>query len=283
MTVQLLNGLAFGVLLLILASGLAMIFGLRGIINFAHGALYMFAAYIGLTITQHTSFWVALIVTPIGLGILGIVLDRYGIRYLSGRGYLDFILLTFGLTFVLTGIVQTGWGTQPRAISPPAILNGSTDVLGSSYPIYRLFVIIVGLAVAGALLLWLQRSRIGLHIRASSTHREVATVVGIDVNRVSAMVVGIGAGLAGLAGVLAGPYLSLSPNMGAEILILTFIVVVVGGLGSMGGAMIAAVALGLMNSFASVHLPEFAPYVPYALMIVVLLIRPTGIAGTRTA
>lgn len=283
MMVQVLNGLAFGVLLLILASGLAMIFGLRGIINFAHGALYMLAAYIGLTVSTATSFWVALVVTPVGLGLLGVLLDRYGVRYLSSRGYLDFILLTFGLTFVVTGVVQTAWGTQPRAMTPPALLTGSTTILGSSYPIYRLFVIVVGLAVAGGLLLWLRRSRIGLHIRASSTHRDVAAVVGIDVNRVSATVVGIGAGLAGLAGALAGPYLSLSPNMGVEILILTFIVVVVGGLGSMGGAMIAALALGLLNSFSSVYLPDFAPYVPYALMLVVLLIRPTGIAGTRTA
>lgn len=283
MIVQLLNGLAFGVLLLILASGLAMIFGLRGIINFAHGAIYMVAAYIGLTLTEHLSFWAALLVTPLAFGVVAVLLDRYGIRALADRSYLDFILLTFGLTFVLTGLAQTVWGTRPQAIPPPSGLAGSTEVLGANYPTYRLFVIVVGLVVAGALLIWLRRSRIGLYIRASSTHREVASVVGIDVDRVSATVMGIGAALAGVAGVLAGPYLSLSPNMGVEVLILTFIVVVVGGLGSIGGAMIAALALGLLNSFASVQLPEFAPYVPYALMLAVLLVKPTGFAGTRTA
>src|SRR5699024_3708693 len=117
-------------------------FGLRGIINFSHGALYMLAAYIALTVSQAASFWVALIITPIGLGVVGVLLDRYGIRYLSGRGYLDFILLTFGLTFVLTGVVQAVWGTQPQAISPPSGLDSSVDILGLRYPTYRLFVIV---------------------------------------------------------------------------------------------------------------------------------------------
>jgi branched-chain amino acid transport system permease protein len=279
----LLNGLAFGVLLMVLASGLAMIFGLRDVVNFAHGALYMLGAYVGFTISGLTNFWVALIATPLVFAALGVLLDRYGIRYLAGRDHLDMILITFGLTFVLTGLVQTGWGTQPRSLSPPYPLAGSISILGTSYPTYRVFLIIIGLAISGALILWLRMSRTGLYVRASSTHRSVAAVMGIDVDRVSATVVGVGTALAGMAGVLAGPYLSLSPNMGVEILILTFIVVVTGGLGSISGAMAAALLLGMLNSFFSAYLPGFAAYVPYALMLTVLLLRPKGIAGVRAA
>jgi branched-chain amino acid transport system permease protein len=281
MVVILLNGLAFGVLLMVLASGLAMIFGLRDVVNFAHGALYMLGAFVGFTISGATNFWVALLITPLIFAALGILLDRYGIRYLADRDHLDMILITFGLTFVLTGIVQMVWGTAPRSLTPPAPLGGSVNVLGSSYPSYRVFVIVVGLLISAALMMWLRKSRTGLYVRASSTDRGVAAVVGIDVDKVSATVVGVGTALAGAAGVLAGPYLSLSPNMGVEILILTFIVVVTGGLGSIGGAMVAAILLGMLNSFSSTYLPGFAAFVPYALMFAILLLRPRGIAGVR--
>jgi branched-chain amino acid transport system permease protein len=283
MIVMILNGLAFGVLLMVLASGLAMIFGLRDVVNFAHGALYMLGAYVGLTVSNLAGFWVALIVTPIVFAILGIVLDRYGIRYLGDRDHTETILITYGLTFVLTGLVQVVWGTASRTLSPPPLLDGSVHIAGSTYPSYRLFVIVVGLAICSALGLWLRKSRTGLYVRASSTHRDVAAVVGIDVDKVSATVVGVGLALAGVAGVMAGPYLSLSPNMGVEILVLTFIVVVTGGLGSIGGAMAAALVLGMLNAISSTYLPGFAAYVPYSLMLAVLIFRPRGIAGTRVA
>lgn len=283
MGAQLLNGLAFGVLLLVLSSGLALIFGLRGVVNFAHGALYMLAAYVGLSISQRTSFWFALVATPACFALLGVLLDRYGLRFLTSRVPLDLVLLTFGLTYVITDLVQTIWGTQPRSFPAPAGLDGSVGFLGISYPTYRLFLILVGLLIGAALIAWLRVSRTGLYVRASSFDRTVAGVVGVDVDRVSATVVGLGAALAGLAGVLAGPYLSLSTSMGVDILVLTFIVVVVGGLGSIGGAMIVALVLGLLSTLGSVVTPGFAPYVPYLLMLVVLLFRPQGLAGRRTA
>jgi len=282
MGAQLLNGLALGVLLLVLSSGLALIFGLRGVVNFAHGALYMLAAYVGLSISQHTNFWVALCVTPLCFAVLGVLLDRYGLRFLTSRGPLDLVLLTFGLTYVITDLVQTIWGTQPRSFPAPSGLEGSLHFLGISYPTYRLFLIGVGLLVGAALIVWLRLSRTGLYVRASSFDRTVAGVVGVDVDRVSATVVGMGAALAGLAGILAGPYLSLSTSMGVDILVLTFIVVVVGGLGSIGGAMIIALVLGLLGTVGSVLTPEVAPYVPYLLMLFVLLFRPQGLAGRRT-
>lgn len=267
---------------MVLASGLALIFGLRGIVNFAHGALYMLAAYVSYSLVAY-SFWLALVVTPLLFAAAGVLVDRLAIRPLAGRSDLEWVLLTFGVTLIIADVVQAVWGLTGRTIAAPAGLDGSVALLGVEYPAYRLFVIIAGLTVCSALALWLRRSTIGLHVRASSTDRAVAAVVGINVNRVSAVVVALGFGLAGLAGVLAGPYLSLSPNMGAEILVTTFIVVVVGGLGSLGGAMGAAILLGLLMSFTSANVPEIGPYVPYLLMFLVLLLKPTGLAGTRTA
>ncbi|GAA1529904.1 branched-chain amino acid ABC transporter permease [Nocardioides humi] len=283
MLVQVLNGLAFGVLLLVLSSGLALIFGLRGVVNFAHGAIYMLAAYVALSISDRTSFWVALVTVPILLAVAGLLVDRFGLRFLVGRSPLDMVLLTFGITFVVADVVQTFWGTHARTIDPPRVLAGSTDLGFATYPTYRLFVIATGLLVCAGLVAWLKLSRTGLFVRASGDDRVTAGAMGINVDRVSATVVALGFGLAGLAGVLAGPYLTLSPSMGAEILITTFIVVVVGGLGSIGGPMVAALLIGLANALATVQVPTLAAYVPYLLMLVVLLLRPQGIAGRRTA
>jgi branched-chain amino acid transport system permease protein len=283
MSVQLLNGLAFGVLLLVLSSGLALIFGLRGVVNFAHGAVYMLAAYVALSLSERTSFWVALVLVPIGLALAGLLVDRFGLRYLVGRSPLDMVLLTFGITFVVADVVQSVWGTQAHTIDPPSVLAGSTDLGFATYPTYRIFVIVVGLLACAGLMAWLKLSRTGLFVRASSDDRVTAGAMGVDVDRVSATVVALGFGLAGLAGVLAGPYLTLSPAMGTQILIITFIVVVVGGLGSIGGPMVAALLIGLANALVSVQAPTFAAYVPYLLMLVVLLLRPQGIAGRRTA
>jgi branched-chain amino acid transport system permease protein len=283
MFVQVLNGLAFGVLLLVLSSGLALIFGLRGVVNFAHGALYMLAAYVALSVSERTSFWVALLAVPVLLAAAGLLVDRYGLRFLVGRSPLDMVLLTFGITFVVADVVQTVWGTQARTIDPPEILAGSTDLGFATYPTYRLFVIVAGLLVCAGLMAWLRFSRTGLFVRAAGDDRVTSGAMGINVDRVSATVVALGFGLAGLAGVLAGPYLTLSPSMGTEILITTFIVVVVGGLGSIGGPMIAALLIGLANALATVQAPTLAAYVPYLLMLVVLLLRPQGIAGRRTA
>ncbi|MEV8358398.1 MAG: branched-chain amino acid ABC transporter permease [Actinobacteria bacterium] len=282
MIVQLLNGLAFGVLLLVLSSGLALIFGLRGVVNFAHGAFYMLAAYLAMTISGTVNFWVALIVTPLLMALLGVLLDRFGLRYLEDRPALDLVLLTFGVALVIGDIVLSVWGSHPYSINPPPGLQGSLDILGTSYPTYRLFVVVIGLVVGTALVLWLRLTRVGLYVRASSTRRVASGVAGVDIDRVSATVVGLGLGLAGLAGVLAGPYLALTPSMGLDILVLTFIVVIIGGLGSIVGAMIAALALGMINSFGSVYIPDVAQYVPYVLMLAVLLVRPLGVAGARS-
>lgn len=281
MLVQVLNCIALGVLLLVLASGLALIFGLRGVVNFAHGAFYMLAAYLAFSIQDRIGFWAALIIVPLAFGILGVFLDRFGLRYFAHRNILDMLLLTFGLTYVISDVVQSGWGPQPKSVAAPTGLDGVTSVLGTAYPTYRLFLIGVGLASAVALVAWLRLSEIGLHIRAAAENRTVASVLGVDIDRVSALVVGVGTALSGLAGVLAGPYLSLSLTMGADILVLTFIVVVVGGLGSIGGAIGAALLLGAVITFGAQYASGYAAYLPYILMLVVLVAFPRGLAMVR--
>lgn len=282
MIAVILNGLALGVLLMVLSSGLAMIFGLLDVVNFAHGAVYMLAAYIGMTVSQLTNFWVALVFTPVVFALLGLLIDRIGLRPLGNRDHLDMILITFGVTFVIGGVILLTWGSASFTVSAPSLLSGSVEIFGSSYPTYRVFLVVLGLLIGLALMLWIRFSKTGLYVRALSTHRTVAGAVGVNVDRVSGAVVAISLGLAGLAGVLAGPYLSISTNMGAEILVLTFIVVVTGGLGSIGGAMIAALAVGMLNSLSVNFLPDAAAYVPYLLMFAILLFRPRGIAGSRT-
>lgn len=279
---QLLNGLALGVLLLVLASGLALIYGLRGVVNFAHGGLYMLGAYLAYSLSTATSFWVAIVAAPVSLAAIGVFLDRFGLRYLSHRSALELVLVTFGLTLVIHDVVHTFWGQQDRTAPVPSALEGSITVMTVTYPAYRLFVVTVGIAAAAALILWLRRSRIGLYVRASSTDREVTAMMGVNVDRVSAVVVGLGAGMAGLAGALAGPYLTLSPTMGNEILVTSFIVVVIGGIGSIGGAMAAALLLGMTQTLGAVYVPNLAALVPYVLMVAVLVWRPLGLVGSRT-
>ncbi len=279
---QVLNGLALGGLLLILASGLALVYGLRGVVNFAHGGLYMLGAYLSYTVATEASFWLALATVPLLLAALGAVLDRFGLRHLIHRTPLELVLITFGLTLVIDDLVRTIWGRQGRSVAPPAGLDGSISLLGTTYPTYRLFVVLAAVVVGGALVAWLRRSRIGLYVRASSEDREVTAMMGVDIDRVSMVVVALGAGLAGLAGALAAPYLTLSPTMGNSILVDSFIVVVVGGLGSIGGAMLAALLLGMLQVIGTVYVPELAALAPFALMALVLLLRPAGIAGSRT-
>jgi branched-chain amino acid transport system permease protein len=280
---QVLNGVALGALLMILSSGLALIYGLRGVMNFAHGALYMAGAYLAYATTAQWSFWLALILAPLGLAVLGAVIELVFFRRLQHRSPIEVGLITFGFALVIQRIIVLIWGEGTLPVPAPHALAGTSTFLGTSYPTYRLFIIGVAAVMAAALVLWLQRSRTGLHIRAASHDTETSRVLGINTDRVSLVVVCLGAALAGLAGTLAGPYVSAQPGMGQTILITVLIVVVVGGIGSIAGAMIAGLALGLLQTMGTVWVPSVAVLVPYAALIAVLLWRPTGIAGKRTA
>jgi branched-chain amino acid transport system permease protein len=279
---QLLNGLALGALLMILSSGLALIYGLRGVMNFSHGALYMLGAYFAYAATSNgLSFWLALILAPLGLAIVGAGLELGFFRRLQHRSHIEVGLVTFGIALVLDRVIVLVWGNDTHPVSAPKAVNGTTNVFGTDYPTYRLLIILVALAMAVGLVVWLRNSRIGLHIRAASHDTETSGILGINVDKVSLVVVCLGAALAGLAGTLAAPYFSVAPGMGQAILISVLIVVVVGGIGSIGGAMIAGLLLGMVQIMGNVWLPSAAVLVPYALLIGVLLWRPTGIAGKR--
>lgn len=280
-TIQILNGLVYGALLMIMASGLVLIYGLRRVVNFAHGSLYMLGAYIAYSASLSFNFWIALLASVTVLAVLGYCLDRFGFRLLQDRDPLTVMLVTFGLLLVFEDLVQSVWGKQSYSIAAPAALAGSVDLLGTPFPVYRIVIIAVGAVVAAGLIGWLRFSRAGLFIRAASTDPVTTAMQGVNTDRISGGVVAVGGALAGLAGVVSGPFLSLSPTMGSDILIDSFVVVVIGGLGSFGGAFAAAMILGQVQALGAVYLPELAALLPFALMTAVLVWRPSGIAGSR--
>lgn len=282
LTINLFNGLVYGALLIVMCSGLALIYGLRRVVNFAHGSLYMLGAYIGYSIASHSNFWVALIAAPAIMVLLGVLLDRYGFRLMQDRDPLSVVLVTFGLLLVIEDFVQTVWGKSNLSVAAPEALNMTLDLLGTPVPAYRLAVIAVGALVALGLSLWLRFSKIGLFVRAASTDPITTAMQGVNTDALSAGVVGLGTALAGLAGVVAAPFLSLSPSMSSDVIIDSFVVVVVGGLGSLAGAFVAAMVLGMVQALGAVYLPDEAVLLPFVLMVGILIWKPAGFAGSRT-
>ncbi len=281
MLVQVLNGLVYGGLLYIVAVGLVLIFGLRRVVNFAHGSLFMLGAYVGFSAAAVGNYWVALVVAVVVLGALGGLLDVFVFRPLQRQDPIVTVLVTFGLLLVLEDLAQTVWGKGYRTLAVPELLAGAVKISGQDFPVYRLMVIAVAALVAVSLTLWLRYSRIGLFIRASSVDPVTTAVQGVNTNRVSAIVVAIGTGLAGLSGTIAAPLLAISPSMGGYILVESFIVIVIGGLGSFSGAFVAALVIGQIYNFGVVHLPWAATMIPFLLMVAVLVWRPAGLAGSR--
>jgi len=279
--VQVLNGIALGSLFMILSSGLAMIYGLRGVGNFAHGALYMAGAYIAYSVSTYISFWAALIAAPLALAVIGVVIELVFFRPLQKRDHIQVALITFGLAMVIERTIVLIWGADPLRVAPPDAFGGTISVLGASFPTYRLVLIGAALLIALGLVIWLRWTRVGLEIRAASHDGTTAVILGVNVDRVSLIVVCVGAALAGLAGALAGPYTSVYPSMGSAILISVLIVVVIGGIGSIAGAMIAGMGLGIVQTLGTVYVPDVAALVPYVAIVAVLLWRPMGLAGKR--
>ena len=282
LTINLFTGLVYGALLIVMCSGLALIYGLRRVVNFAHGSLYMLGAYLGYSIAMRSNFWAALVAVPAIMALLGVLLDRYGFRLLQDREPLNVMLVTFGLLLILEDLVAFVWGKGNHSLFTPELLNFSVSLFGESLPAYRIGVIVVGAAVALGLTLWLRFSRIGLFVRAASTDPVTTSMQGVNTDTLSAAVVGLGAALAGLAGVVAAPFLSLSPHMSSDVLIDSFVVVVIGGLGSLAGAFIAALLLGMMQAIGAVYLPQVSVLLPFLFMIAVLVWKPSGLAGSRT-
>lgn len=281
MLAQLLNGLVYGGLLYIVAVGLVLIFGLRRVVNFAHGSLFMIGAFIGLSVATSFGFWWGLVGAVALLALLGVLLDTVVFKRLRDHDPNVTLLVTFGLLLVLEDLAQTVWGKDYRTLPPPELLKGTVSIFGEAFPAYRLLVIAVAALVAAGLSLWLRSSRIGLYVRACSVDPVVTAVQGVDTDRIGAVVVALGTALAGLSGTIAAPLLAVSPSMGGYILIESFIVVVIGGLGSFAGAFAAALVIGQIHNFGVVHVPWAATMIPFVLMVGVLVWRPTGIAGNR--
>ncbi|MGI4813314.1 MAG: branched-chain amino acid ABC transporter permease [Janthinobacterium lividum] len=280
---QLANALALASLLTILASGLALIFGLRDVMNFGHGALYMLGAYLGFSVVGYLGFWAALCIVPLLLALVGVLFEYLVLKPLRRRAHMDLALITFGLALILGQLITMYWGKAPLSVSAPDVLGGSIQLFGDPYPRYRIFLIVVGFGTCVALAIWLKFTRSGMYVRAVSQQPEVARMMGVNTDRLGLLVVCLGTGFAGLAGVLAGPYLSVDPGMGASILITCLIVVVVGGLGSIGGSIAAAVVYGFIQVIGTVLSPTLAVLAPYLLLFFVLLWRPQGFGRGRVA
>ncbi|AIB15925.1 ABC transporter permease (plasmid) [Azospirillum argentinense] len=281
MLIQVLNGLVYGGLLFIVSVGLVLIFGLRRVVNFAHGSLFMIGAYVGFSIATVAGFWAGVLGAAVVLAVAGVLLDVSVFRPLRRQDPIATVLVTFGLLLILEDLAHSVWGKDTHTLPLPEMLAGSVDILGQPFPAYRLMVIAVAAAVGVGLALWLRFSRVGLFVRASSIDPVTTAVQGVNTDRVSALVVAVGTGLAGLSGTIAAPLLALSPSMGGSILIESFIVVVVGGLGSFSGALIAALAIGQIHNLGIIYVPWAATMVPFLLMVAVLVWRPTGFAGSH--
>jgi branched-subunit amino acid ABC-type transport system permease component len=277
---QTLNGLAYGALLFLLAVGLTLIFGMLDVVNLAHGSFYMLGAYAGLVMISATgSFWLALLAAPLAVGLVGMGIERVCLRPLYRRPPLDQVLLTFGFIYLFEDLIKAIFGGKIRSIPAPALFASSVTVGDFTYPSYRLFVIAFGLTVAVALWLLLERTRLGSIIRAGVYDAEMTAGLGINIHRVFTSVFAVGAALAGLSGVIAGPIQSAFPAMGVGILIPALIVVVVGGLGSLKGSLAGSLIIGQAETFGKAWLPEVAMLIIYVVMALVVLLRPQGLFG----
>lgn len=277
--VQVLNGLSFGMLLFLLAAGLSLIFGLMRIINLAHGSFYLLGAYCALSIAQYTgSFWLALLVAPIVIGVGSIALQRLLLERVRDNE-LGQVLMTFGFLLVISDAALWIWGGAPQILDKPAILEGSVSIAGVTFPLYRLFLSAVGVAAALVLWLFVERTRLGALVRAGVDDHEMVQGIGINLPLLAGLVFGLGALLAGLGGVLAGPILGISPGADFNVVMLAFAVVVIGGLGSLSGAFWGSLFVGLVDTFGKALIPELAMFTIFVPMAIVLAIRPTGIFG----
>lgn len=278
---QFLNGLQYSMLLFLLSIGLTVIFGLLHFINLAHGALYMLGAYLGVSLATAFGFWGALALAPVGVTAVGAALYFTLIRRLRQAGPMNQVLVTFGLIFVFLDLVRLGWGDIALGLEAPALLTGTTAFFDLAYPTYRLFVIAVGALVMGGLWLVLARTQIGAMIRAGVENGPMAATLGINVEQLFFAVFCVGCALAGLAGVVAAPIFSATTGMGISILIPTLIVVVIGGLGSLEGAILGSLVVGFIETLGAVLLPGAAAITSYVLLAAILLLRPQGLIPAR--
>jgi branched-chain amino acid transport system permease protein len=277
-----LHGLVYGMLLFLVASGLTLVLGMMGILNLAHASFYMLGAYFAYSVTVYTgSFWPSLVISPLIVGACGVLVERFLLRKTYRAGHAAQLLVTFGLFFILNELVKMGWGTVPLSVATPSILSGSAPFAGTGYPVYRLFILGFSAAVLAGMALLLSRTRVGIIIRAAVSDAEMVEVLGNNVPLVFLLVFGAGAALAGLAGVIAAPFLSVYLNMGPDALMDCFVIIVIGGFGSLLGAFIASLMIGVLHSFGVLWIPQLALIFQFLLMALVLIMRPTGLFGEK--
>jgi branched-subunit amino acid ABC-type transport system permease component len=277
----LLFGLQLGMTLVLITVGLTLIFGMMDVINIAHGSLYMLGAYFGLTVVGVTgNFWLALVVAPLVVAIVGALMEVFTIRPLYGRDPLYHILLTFGIALIVQGFVEDTWGGRVKSITEPAVLSGIFDFGIMTFPKFRLFIAVLSTIVVVAIWLLFARTNSGIIMRAAGHDSEMVDALGIDVSRVFTGVFVFGAFLAGLAGVLLGTARAVDPAMGTDIIIQAFAIVVIGGLGSFVGAVVGALAVGVLNAFGSLYLSTLVDLLVFVLMAGVLMVKPSGLFGS---
>ncbi|MCW5620811.1 MAG: branched-chain amino acid ABC transporter permease [Burkholderiales bacterium] len=308
--ISMLNGLSYGLLLFLLSSGLTLIFSMMGVLNFAHASFYMLGAYFAYQLTGYLGFWPALVIAPLAVGVLGALTERWGLRTVHKYGHVAELLFTFGLFYLIEEVVHLIWGRAPVDYRVPAVLDFSAfTIFSTSYPAYRVFMMAVSVGMLLSLYLLLTRTRIGLIIQASLSHPHMVEALGHNVPRVFMLVFGGGCALAGLAGVIGGNAFVTEPGMAAAVGTIVFVVVVFGGMGSLAGAFIASLFFGAVQTFSvaldysllnlldvfgvsvertsgwydvlSLSIAQMAPVLPYLLMVLMLVVRPTGLMGTR--
>ncbi len=309
-TISLLNGISYGLLLFMLSSGLTLIFSMMGVLNFAHASFYMLGAYFAYTVTEIVGFWPALLVAPVLVGVLGAAFERYFLRRVHKFGHVPELLITFGLSYVILEVVQLVWGRSSVDYRIPEALDGPLfTIFGTQFPTYRAFMMGVALLMLVAIWLLLTRTRIGLVIQGALAHPEMVEALGHNVPRVFMLVFGGGCALAGLAGVIGGNAFVTEPSMAFSVGGVIFVVVVVGGMGSLAGAFLASLLIGILQTFAvaidasllsalktlglvltpetfgypllKLKLSQVAPILPYLFLVLILIFRPKGLLGTR--
>ncbi|SNR51409.1 branched-chain amino acid ABC transporter permease [Puniceibacterium sediminis] len=298
---QLLNGAQLGILLFLIAAGLTLVFGIMDVINLAHGVLYMIGAYLIATFAALTgSFWAGLLLMLPAALVVGLVIERLVIRPLYARSHLDQVLATFGLVMIVNEGVKILWGASPLSVPMPELLSGSIPLIGPlQYPVYRLAIIAAGLGIAAGLYVLVNHTRVGMLLRAGATNREMVSALGVDIGKLFSLVFALGALLACFAGAIVAPILSVDTGMGESVLILTFVVVVIGGIGSIRGAFMGALLVAIVDTLGRTFGPillryvmepsaagqtgrMLAPMLVYILMAAILFARPQGLFGQRT-
>ncbi len=307
---SLLNGAVYGLLLFMLSSGLTLIFSMMGVLNFAHASVFMLGAYFSWQVSRWIGFWPSLVVAPLLCGLVGAAIERYGLRRVHRSGHVAEILFTFGLAYVIGELVIMAWGRNPIENRVPAVIDfAAFHLFGTTYPFYKVLMTAISIGMFAFLYLAFRRTRIGLLIQAALTHPQTVSALGHDVPRLFVLVFAVGSALAGLAGVIGGFALLTEPNMAAALGPIVFVVVVVGGLGSIPGAFVASMLIGILQTFAvalnysgldlvralggtvtraspfyeilAIKIAQAAPILPYLLLVVVLIVRPRGLMGTR--